>query len=238
MRKRILLPLAFLLGFAPAAFATPHITPPACLTDTLAQYLLVGPGGCSIGDEIAYAGFSFSVVSSGGGAIPIAAANILMTPTVGDHVSSLAFTSAGFSVTGSQFVTYQIGYTIDPHPILFGFEEFMDASSPVFPGTATVSTSLCIGAAFIGTTCSGVLDSSVQVFHNGNTTQLADGTNFTPTAILGVLHTISLFANGASSDFNGVTASTTTTPEPATLVLIGSGLFGAGLLRRRRQKSL
>jgi hypothetical protein len=239
MRRCFLTTLGLLLGLAPSVLATPHVTPPACVANTLDQYLLIGPGGCSIGDEIAYFGFSFAVVSSGGGAIPIAAADILMTPTAGDFLTSLAFSSSGFSVTGNESVTYRIGYTIDPHPILYGFEDFMDVSSPVFPGSATITTDLCIGAAFTGISCLGPgVPDSVQVFHAGTTSQLSDSTNFTPTAVLGVLHTIVLAANGASADFNGVTSSTTITPEPATWLLIGSGLFGAGLLRRRREKSL
>lgn len=234
MRTRILVTVGLLLGVAPPLFATPFVLPPACVANTLDQYLLLGPAGCSVGDEVAFNGFTFAVTSAGGGATPIAASDIVITPTAAGFASSLTFASTGFSVTGAEFVTYQIGYTIDPHPILSGFEDVLDASSPVFPGLASITTDLCVGAAFTGTSClfPGVPD-AVQVFHNGIVTQLVDSTTFTPVALLGVLNTIELQANGASADFDSVTNTVTIVPEPATFLLIGSGLLCSRLLRRR-----
>lgn len=233
MRTRILVTVGLLLGVAPPLFATPFVPPPACVASTLDQYLLLGPAGCSVGDEVAFSGFSFAVVSAGGGAIPIGASDIVITPTAADFASSLTLASTGFSVTGAEFATYQIGYTIDPHPILSGFDDVLDVSSPVFPGLASVTTDLCVGAAFTGTSCvfPGVAD-AVQVFHNGIVAQLVDSTTFMPVAVLGVLNTIDLQANGASADFDSVTNTVTIVSEPGTWLLIGSGLFGLGLLRR------
>jgi PEP-CTERM motif len=233
MRTRILVTVGLLLGVAPPLFATPFVPPPACVANTLDEYLLLDPAGCSVGDEVAFSGFSFAVVSAGGGAIPIAASDIVVTPTAAGLASSLTFASTGFSVTGTEFATYQVGYTIDPHPILSGFDDVLDASSPVFPGLVSITTDLCIGAGFTGTSCvfPGVPD-AVQVFHNGIAAQLVDSTTFMPVALLGVLNTIDLQANGASADFSSVTNTVNIVPEPATWLLIGSGLLGSRLLRR------
>ena len=234
MRTRILVTVGLLLGVTPPLFATPFVPPPACVAGTLDQYLLLDPAGCSIGSEVAFSGFSFAVVFAGGGAIPIAASDIVVTPTLAGLESSLTFASSGFSVTGEAFATYHIGYTIDPHPILSGFSSALRADSPVFPGLVSITTDLCLGAAFTGTSCvpAGVSD-AVQVFHNGIVAQLTDSTAFMPLAVLGVLNTIDLQANGASADFDSLTNTVTIVPEPATWLLIGSGVLGSRLLRRR-----
>jgi hypothetical protein len=233
MRTRILVTVGLLLGVAPPLFATPFVLPPACVATTLDQYLLLDSAGCSIGDEVAFSGFNFAVVSAGGGAIPIAASDIVVTPTAAGLASSLTFASTGFSVSGTEFATYQVGYTIDPHPILSGFEDVLDVSSPVFPGLVSITTDLCLGSAFTGTSClfPGVTD-AVQVFHNGIAAQLVDNTTFTPLALVGLLNTIALQANGASADFDRVTNTVSIVPEPTTWLLIGSGLLCSRLLRR------
>src|SRR5215831_15284408 len=102
-----------LFGLAPAGFATPLEPPPACVTTTLDNYLSLGADGCSIG-EVAFSNFAFNVLSFGGGAVPIPASAILVTPSLEN--GSLTFSSSGFSVTGSEFVKYLLGYSIDPHP--------------------------------------------------------------------------------------------------------------------------
>jgi hypothetical protein len=233
MLRGILVTTALALGVTGSVSATPFVLPPPCATDTLASYVLLGSAGCSIG-EVGFTGFSFSVIASGGGAVPLTASAITVTPTLDGVRSSLTFSSTGFSVVGSEFVTYQAGYTADPHPIIHGFDNALVADSPTFPGLVSITTDLCLGAAFTGTSClaPGVPD-SVNVFHNGVTTQLFDATAFAPLAVLGVLNTIDLQANGANADFDSFTNTTVLVPEPAGALLIASGLLGLGLLRPR-----
>jgi len=147
---------------------------------------------------------------------------------------TVTVTSGGFSVTGAQSVQYLITYTVDPHPILRGFGDTLLTNTPVFPGLATVTTDLCINAPFGGTilvpTCAGT-PASLSVFHNGTSFTLTDSTTFAPTADLGVRNTVTLTANGASASITGFANSSQVTPEPMTILLLGSGL--AGLIASR-----
>jgi hypothetical protein len=233
MLTRTLVATTLVLGFAQSVSATPLEPLPACIEATLARYLAL-EGGCSVGDEIGFSDFSFSVIVSGGGAVPIGASDITVTPTLVGDQAILAFASSGFSVTGSGFVTYLLAYSIDPHPILGGFDDFLIADSPTFPGLASITTDLCLGALFIEGCSEPGTPESLRVFHNGITSQLTDGVTFPPLALIGVRNTIELQANGANADFlgfsNGVTS---TVPEPGSWLLIGSGLLGARLFRRR-----
>jgi hypothetical protein len=202
----------------------------------------LGVGGCSIGDEVAFFGFAFAVLASGGSAIPIGAADITVTPTLssGPLNWGLKFESSGFSVTGDGSVSYDVSYKVDPHPILFGFRLQMDTSTPVAPGVATVTTALCVGA-FLDPGCDppGVpltvtpFATTLNVSHNGITPNLLDSTSFGgAVAALEVHNTIALAANGASADINGV--ENVTVPEPVLFGLLAAGAIARVLVRRRR----
>jgi MYXO-CTERM domain-containing protein len=230
-----LVALALLAVSGRVAVATPVIPPPACVAATLDAYIALGSGGCSIADEVAFFDFDFAVLASGGGATPIGASDILVTPTFAYPLRSLEFSSAGFTVTGTESVSYLVVYSVDPHPILYGFALDMEAFSPVAPGVATVTADICIGAAFGGTllapTCGATAD-SLTVTHDGITPILSAASSFgAPVADVGVRSTISLAANGASADFTSFT--TSLVPEPGFLWLAGAGALG--LLSRRRR---
>src|SRR5437588_6142263 len=84
---------------------------PMCISGgTLASYEALGATGCTIGPQTVK-DFTFSVVSSGGGAIPVTDANITVTPMFGAGFYGTSFASTGFSVTGAGFVNYLVGYT-------------------------------------------------------------------------------------------------------------------------------
>jgi hypothetical protein len=191
--------------------------------DTLAQYIALGAGGCTVG-PLVVENFSFSVLSSGGGDTPIDATDIIVTPDFGAASFGLSLSSTGFSVSGSQFVNYQIGYTWDPTGDLRGLGDVLD------PGTADVVTDGCVGIAFSGSSCSGT-PVSVSV----STTDPTAFVPFAQTNILGILETISLNANGGSASFNGI-ENDAYVPEPSTVL---TALFGltllAALLRIPRQ---
>src|SRR5712692_9439110 len=75
--------------------------PVACVPGTLASYEALGSTGCLFG-LITVRDVAFSVISSGGGAVPVSDTNVTVTPTnSGSGVLGLQFASSGFSVTGA-----------------------------------------------------------------------------------------------------------------------------------------
>lgn len=237
--RTVLIGLGLVVGLSSPALATPIFFAPACTTGSLASYIALGGGpngGCSIDTEVRFYDFSFTVLSSGGGAVPVSASSIVVTPVLAGDARRLTFSSSGFSVIGSESVTYLLAYTVDPHPIIRGGRTFMDTFTPVAPGVASITTDLCIGAAFGGTlvtpTCAGGT-ATLNVFHDGISPQLSDSTTFSDVADLGVRNTIELNANGASADFRSFTNDTVVSPEPATWLLMTSGLLAIRSARRR-----
>jgi hypothetical protein len=197
---------------------------PICISgNSLASYEGLGSTGCTIGPLLGK-DFVFNVLSSGGGVIPITAGDITITTLPTQPNFGLSLSSPGFSVTGSQFVTYLVGYTWDPSG------DIRSASDVLDPGQTDIVTDLCAGAEFVGSTCSAT-SLSLHVFE-GASTQLTDSILFGPVAILGVQDNISLDANGGSASFQSL-SNETTVPEPAYGPWAAAGLLMLAGLRRR-----
>jgi MYXO-CTERM domain-containing protein len=197
---------------------------PLCISgNSLATYEALGSGGCTVG-PLLVKDFVFSVLSPGGGVVPIGAADITITTQPSAPNFGLSLSSAGFSVTGSEFVTYVVGYTWDPSG------DIRSASDVLDPGQADIVTDLCAGAEFVGTFCSATA-LSLHVFEGGST-QLTDSVLFGPVAVLGVSNNIMLDANGGSAGFNSL-SNETTVPEPAYGPWAAAGLLALARLRRR-----
>jgi len=194
----------------------------ACVAGaTLASYEALGVTGCTIGPQTVD-DFTFSVVSSGGGAIPLADTDITVTPAFGAGSFGVQFASTGFLVTGTGFVDYLIGYTWDSIPI-HGMGDVLD------PGSVEISSDGCVGFAFSGSSCSGT-----PVNVSVNPGQPTDFVAFSATAVLGIRDNISLNAMGGTASFNGIENDAYVTPEPGSFVLAGLGLtMLAARLRRR-----
>jgi len=91
---------------------------------------------------------------------------------------------------------------------------------------------------FFGTHNSGFLASST--FGTSETWTIGNPGDFT--SVLGALgggqatHPFFLYDNKAGFEWAGDIPSTSSVPEPSTFILLGAGLAGAGLLRRRMSK--
>jgi hypothetical protein len=187
---------------------------------TLDTYVALGVTGCTVGPQTVN-NFSFSS-SASGGATAIPDTDITVTPTFGSGFYGLLFASSDFSVPlGS--VSYTIGYTWDSIPIR-GMDDVLD------PGDVNILTNGCVGAAFVGVSCSGT-PVSVSV----NPSQLTDNVTFSPTAILGIINTITESADLGTANFGGVENDGVVTPEPASLLLVALGvaILAAPILRKR-----
>jgi len=182
-----------------------------CVSDTLANYILLPPAGCTVAG-LSFSNFSFAVASSGGGASVIGAAAINVTPTFG-NTFGLNFTSSGWSVTGAEFVNYVIGYTEDPEGDIRSLDDVLD--DPVtIPGVGRIDTLGCLEGAFSPTCPTSTV--SVSVFDDGIAPQLMNRVTFPGVHVLGVQHTISLDGHGTGSvKINGYGGSSLL-PEPST----------------------
>ena len=220
---------------APAFGDTIGPLPGPCAAGSLSSYIALGAAGCSMG-HVVFIDFAFSTLAVGGGAIPISPSDVNVTPAQIGENYQLSFSSAGFSVSGSEFVTYLLAYTVDPHPILT-FSDDLLTNTPVAPGIVSITTNLCLTAPFAGAVCPGST-ASVTVFHDGVTPQTFDSVSFPavpPITVLGVRNEISLEANGASADFSSLTNTVGFVPEPGSWLLAASALTGILFSRRRRR---
>ncbi len=203
---------------------------PPCVPDTLAAYMLLVPAqGCTIAGNVKVMNFTFSVVGFSG--VPLNASQIFVTPVVGPFPRYALNFSAAFSVTGSEFETYEVRYIFDPSDIR-SLEDVMTAFSPVAPGQAIVDTFGCLGSGYIPN-CPGT-EVHLTVLHDGITfTPLDQNPIFPLQSILGIRNVIDLQANGASADFTSI-ENAVYLPEPATWIMVFAGSVVLALRRRLR----
>ena len=225
----ILRTIATVLAAEAFLLATSIGPAPLCVPDTLAAYMLLVPAqGCTIADSVKVSDFEFDVVGFSGA--PLDASEILVTPVIGPSARYALNFSAAFSVTGSEFETYEIRYIFDPNDIR-SLEDVMTANSPVAPGLASVDTFGCLGSGY-APNCPGP-EVSLNVFHNGVMFVPVDQAAVVPPqVILGIRNVIDLQANGASADFTSIENAVYLVPEPATWITV---LAGSAILALRRR---
>lgn len=185
--------------------------------------------------------------------------NIFVTPPQA-HGDQIAFDSQYFQVGEGDRIVYYWTYTIDPPPdILPGFDLEMDAFSPVAPGYATIDAVVCAGgnlnlfSLFLPPlSCKPAKDPApssfrkepyrlrVEYLAQPDVIQLTDTVTFdVPTNYIQVWLRLELNGGpkggGGSSQINGFR--TSVTPEPGTWAMLGAGLSGLALFRRRRAKT-
>jgi hypothetical protein len=205
-----------------------------CATDSLFNYEALGAGGCTV-KGLPFSGFTFSVVFANGGAVPVTAGQITVSPVDPDLEGGLNFASDGFSVSAGQSVEYQISYSVDDPPIIHGWDlQLFDPVTP--PATITITSMECLGSAFSGTSCPTSSTVTNTVSDNGTTPVLRDKEYFPITRTVGVLTTIELDAHlGGSASFTSITQQAVLAPEPWPAMLTPSGLLLLVFARRLRR---
>src|ERR1035438_375610 len=96
-----------------AICSAPGLAATICGTDTLANYVALGSGGCQIGG-LTVTGFSSPFVA---GTVSIPDTSITVTPSVVGDTLGLTFSSSLFNLSGSDSAKYMLDYTWDPGDI-------------------------------------------------------------------------------------------------------------------------
>jgi PEP-CTERM motif len=190
-----------------------------CGTGSLASYIELGPGGCTIGANTL---FDFRALSGIAGATPISSGAVTLAPLGGNFdpgLSATVNTTANAGTLFETFFTYKVAgsfYT--------GDSITLTNSSASSDGAVTGIQDFCAGGIFgpSGVTgCTGIAGTLLTLAG----TQNQDSTSFGPVNLLSVTDDFTLDGGLAGSASGGtMTNRFTAVPEPATFFVAGMGL--------------
>ena len=225
---RALALLAALMSFAPSvAGAAP------CAPGSLASYIALGAGGCTVG----FASFeAFGVLDVPFGAVAISPDDVLVTPSAPDAASARLEFELDVAAEALELLEILIAYRVSTLSLLARTALAIEASSATGDGVVTAIEDLCLGGSFAPggpTGCTGTPEVLI-VFDIGIDQDLLETLAFAPVAALAVVKDIAVDGGlagaaallSASNEFRAA-------PEPAAALLLSTGLLATALLRRR-----
>jgi hypothetical protein len=220
--------LTVLLATIVVVFASAGQAAPLCVSGgTMASYEALGAGGCVIGNAL-FSNFVYGSTAFGSGT-PVADTAVFLT-TVDGGGPGIIFSSTNWSVSADaelpSLVDSTIKFTvaiIDGSPVIGGGILTLSSSSWNGTGNGGVGETINPSGIRLQVDTSGALVSSQE---------------FPPTNTVSVLKDLLLTAppgveGSGFAQINAFEEDFTEAPEPVGSVLIGSGLLGLGLWRRR-----
>lgn len=205
-----------------------------CTDGSLASYIGLGYGGCTIGANTLY---DFHTVGGISGATPISTADVSLAPLGGNFdpgISASVSTAAGANTQLELLFTYQIAGTS-----YIGDSITLASSSETGDGAVTDIQNFCAGGTFGAdgiTGCTGTSRSLLTL----DGIQNHDSTTFGSTSFLDVTDDLTL-DGGLMGSASGATITDrfSSVPEPISYLLAGLGLalgLGATLISDRRNR--
>jgi len=225
--KRVLLITGMIVLASSMAWATP-----TCVSDSLANYILLGAGGCQIGDKI-FSNFDYTGTPNAP-----TAANINVKPrTPSAFVDGVLFTGS-WTVSGvNQSLDSNITFTVT---VPGGNQVIEDASFITLSGVGitgtgllTVTEGLCLGSS----PCPGGTKALFDATTGPGAFVLQDHTIFTPTGSVDAAKDINLTTGNPTGlvTFSSIADDFSQVPEPASIALLGSSLLAFCIVARRKR---
>jgi len=218
-------------------------SPVPCTTGTLTSYVALGSTGCTI-DNVLFTNFTDPAFTNSLGVSALTTDEFLVTPSFSGDEDTLAITYQ--TLTGApQTVTvnqngqqFAFDFTFQAQAINSQSLQSLQMTSTfanTAPGnvSATKNAQLTTGGSLFTSTIGDGGVSNPMATYSGPVTAVTGGTG-----LFNVEDAISLQAQSGSASSSGFTNNffeegTAQTPEPGVAILIGSGLLGFGLIRRR-----
>jgi hypothetical protein len=221
--------------FASALLALVKISSAAtCTGGTLASYLSLGSGGCTIGGDTVS---NFKTLSGQNGASPIAPSAVTVTIGGGSFNPSLSFSTSQSASSGSlleSIFTYDIS-----GPQFAGTSLALSNSSETVDGAVTDTENYCTGGSFGTDGVSGCTGSPGSLLALDGI-QNMDQSPLGPASFLDVTNDFTVDGGTAGTASGGTFVdSFTVTPEPSCFLLSTLGIaFGAAVrLRKSRLRN-
>jgi len=211
----------------------------ACGTTTLAAYVALGSGGCTIGGDKLY---NFQILA-GSGVTELAGGSVTITPSGSIYAPSIAI-SMNQSATAGNGIETMFTYDISG-PFFEGISSVLSGStaSTVNDGVTGI-VNFCEGGIFGADGvdgCTGPSNGGLLTFKGFNQVpsidQLSDMSTFSAVPFLNVTDDFLLLSGGGTASGGTITNSFTAVPEPISTALAGLGLALVGVLKVRANRA-